>query len=576
MVGLCALWCLSPELLCLGRGAAGPGSSGLAWGAAGLALALCLPVRPWQGVLVLLPVALLAPWEAWYILQYGRSSDAHVLGILSETDWSEASAFAAGWVGSVVALSLLGASLCLGTAWLARASQLAWRPARLRWWLVTGAAAAFVPALLAAWTEASQAADLAPWAPPEDLALARTPDPLLADLAHSFPSGVPLRIAHYLDHVAALRDTAARLSHFRFGARPLTDGPTATRQLHVVVIGETGRPDRWQLNGYARPTTPRLVAREDVISFRNMVSPWAWTRMSVPVILSRKPGTDRNPYFGERSLVSAFREAGYRTYWYSTQSPLGGHDSSIALMAREAHESRFVNAADYKAAGVHDDALLPWLDAVIARDEPKQLVVLHTLGSHYNYSHRYPPRFERFTPSLSGRTDAQLHDPSQASEMGNAYDNSVLFTDHVLAEAIERLERSGVAATLFYVADHGENLFDDGCPMAGHGRHTERDFRVASLLWLSERFRAQAPAAAEAARRQVDAPLSTSQVFPTLLHLAGLTVDRPDPRGAGAPGDLLHHAMPPGSRRVQNGLDFDSSTKEGACRMLRATAASRR
>jgi len=65
-------------------------------------------------------------------------------------------------------------------------------------------------------------------------------------------------------------------------------------------------------------------------------------------------------------------------------------------------------------------------------------------------------------------------------------------------------------------------------------------------------------------------------VFPTVLHLAGLTVGRPDARGAHAPGELLHHAMPPGTRWVQNGLDFDLSTKEGVCRVLRSTAASRR
>jgi hypothetical protein len=33
---------------------------------------------------------------------------------------------------------------------------------------------------------------------------------------------------------------------------------------------------------------------------------------------------------------------------------------------------------------------------------PKKLIVLHTLGSHWNYSRRYPKQFEQWLPSLYG------------------------------------------------------------------------------------------------------------------------------------------------------------------------------
>ncbi len=295
----------------------------------------------------------------------------------------------------------------------------------------------------------------------------------------------------------------------------------AQRQVFVLVIGETLRPDRLQLNGYNRATTPRLAGTKNVISFTDMVSPWAWTRMSVPVILSRKNATDQRYFPTETSLVAAFKEAGFSTTWLSTQSPLGVHDSSIALHASEAEQVQYLNPVGYKKEGFYDDILLPAFERVLQQNEAKQLIVLHTLGSHFSYADRYPDAFDLFTPS--GKVELiSMHDQKSKTLLNNAYDNSVAYTDFFLFNLIKQLEQTQSISSLFYVSDHGENIFDGQCGKSGHGHNTERDYRVASILWTSDTYNLQYPQKKALAEQRREQPLMTSSVFHSLLDLADI------------------------------------------------------
>ncbi|MDU0220395.1 sulfatase-like hydrolase/transferase, partial [Escherichia coli] len=73
------------------------------------------------------------------------------------------------------------------------------------------------------------------------------------------------------------------------------------------------------------------------------------------------------------------------------------------------------------------------LDQGIPADE---VVVLHQAGSHGPaYSHRYPAPFRRYTPDC---TTSALQNCSR-QEIVNAYDNTIAYTDHVLAGIIDVL-----------------------------------------------------------------------------------------------------------------------------------------
>jgi KDO II ethanolaminephosphotransferase len=53
------------------------------------------------------------------------------------------------------------------------------------------------------------------------------------------------------------------------------------------------------------------------------------------------------------------------------------------------------------------------------------MIILHTKGSHFNYTQRYPRSFAKWTPECVDKdcTKAQLI---------NSYDNSVTYVDHFM------------------------------------------------------------------------------------------------------------------------------------------------
>lgn len=114
----------------------------------------------------------------------------------------------------------------------------------------------------------------------------------------------------------------------------------------------------------------------------------------------------------------------------------------------------------------YDEVLLHGLnDLILKSQKNKVLIVLHTSTSHGpTYFKKYPPEFEQFTPvcksvELSNCTDQELI---------NAYDNTILYTDYLIAKLIENLKHvTPYTAAMFYVSDHGESLGENNLYMHG-------------------------------------------------------------------------------------------------------------
>lgn len=515
------------------------------------------------GLVLLAPIAITSPLEIFYISIYGHPSDAHLLGVLGETNIEESTELLSGINPLYIAAALLPPLIFFII--IKKSFKENWQFSKKTRFsaLVTGTLVIMLFAIPETLRVSAQG-------------ISDTPDSMImgnqgasltsARLESSYPTGLPFRITSFMNQRNGLRQAQHVLESFRFNAK---QNPTTTdRQIHVLVIGETGRPDHWELNGYSRQTTPRLSAMHDVTSLTNVTTGWAWTRMSVPVMITRKPANNTSAFFSEKSLVSAFREAGFKTYWLSVQGPLGVHESSIALHAHEADETHFLNNADYRGSGSYDGALLAPLSKVLAKNEPKQLIVLHTLGGHYNYADRYPNNFNVFKPSLTGISNANMYDRTQKELMNNSYDNSILYTDYLLAEVINRLKAIDAQSTLLYTADHGENLFDGDCDKSGHGHGTEYDFRVASLWWNSEKYTQAQPRKTAYIKERKDSPLTTEHVFHTMLDAANIHYPHENMSQS-----LISDYWKPHARWTQGelfggGLDFDTAPRDSVCKKL--------
>ena len=335
-------------------------------------------------------------------------------------------------------------------------------------------------------------------------------------VARTWPFGFAVNVADFLYERHYLSVLAEKSSAFTFGATSDTTPKTI-----VVIIGESSRFDRWSLNGYGRDTTPLLKSEANLVALSDIISPVAATRLSVPVIVSRKPAMQSlKAGFSEKSFLSAFKEAGFKTYWISNQMSFGEFDTPVSVFAKEADVTEFLNLGGFTNSSSLDQVMLDPLERALRDASLKKLIVLHSIGNHWNYSHRHAPEFNRWTPSLTGETDPDYDDRAIKEQMNNSYDNSVLYTDWFLTQAIHKLKAQNIISALIYVSDHGQTLYDGACELAFHGHNTQYEFHIPAFLWYSNDYAEQFPDKVAQLKQHRHAKLSTENIFHSVLDVA--------------------------------------------------------
>ncbi|RMG31862.1 MAG: DUF1705 domain-containing protein [Gammaproteobacteria bacterium] len=513
-------------------------------------LALCVFLVAWvrrPGLLLRLasPFFLLLPFELYYLAEYHRPSDGTLLGVIAESNVREALEY----LGTGTLLGLVTAGLLLaGLAWrwTAQAPVL---PARHRMVRLLRAAS-LVPLVSLAnleygWSRMVEQHFDPPRARQDRRLLTPPGTPTEHLLQASYPAGVPLRLLAYVRERRRLAAVAESLHHRDLHVR--RTAPVKAPETYVLVIGESAVADHWQLNGYDRPTNPELSRLPRRVSLANLMSPWAATRLAVPVMLTGTQGPDGRAPLDQPSVIDLFRQAGFRTAWLSNQPPLGPHESLIAVHAWAADRVLFLNPTHAFTRAPYDGVLLPAFRRFLADPAPRKFLVVHLMGSHLDYGYRYPPAFDRF-----GQTRI------------DAYDDSILYTDHVLAALIRALDaRPGLRSALLYASDHGETLPEHGCHLEGHGFGTESDYRPAGLIWFSARLQRERPAAWRRLQARRQAPFTTRGVMHTLADLAELRYDGFDPRES-----WVNPGWRPHRRANERTQDFDHAPREGPCKRL--------
>jgi len=227
------------------------------------------------------------------------------------------------------------------------------------------------------------------------------------------------------------------------------------KSLFVVVGGETARWDHFALNGYARPTSPGLSKIADLINYPRAFSCGTDTAQSVPCMfsgLSREHFTNAKAEARE-NLLDILKRAGIGVLWRENQS---GCKRVCTRVETEVLTGRAAPTF-YPGSTNFDDILVDGLDARITNLDRDTVMVLQMMGSHGPaYSKRYPENFETFKPACKEALFSRCDNPS----IINAYDNTIVYTDHVLTRLIGVLSKAsdhGVDAGMYYVSDHGES-----------------------------------------------------------------------------------------------------------------------
>ncbi|MDR1437092.1 MAG: phosphoethanolamine transferase [Candidatus Symbiothrix sp.] len=334
-----------------------------------------------------------------------------------------------------------------------------------------------------------------------------------------YPYDIVLRSCQVFETKWKMDAGMKKIRDFKFGAQKIDS--LAEKEIYVFVIGETGRYSSYSLNGYGRKTSPLLSKTENLVSYSDFFSEANITTSSLSLLLTRASAEDYERSYVEKSFVDAFQEAGFKTYWISNQ---GANNKFIARISKDA-DGEYFNTTSFKETDNFDEQLWVFLDQVLAKNENKILIVLHTLGSHFRYNFRYPNKYELFKPSLKGSFDYALISAKNKRQFINTYDNSILYTDFFLSKTIRKIDSLKSVSALVYVADHGENLFDTKENIVFHGgsKYTEYDFHVPFFVWTSDKYNLQYPEKVENLRCNKDKKLCTENVFYSLLDMAHIT-----------------------------------------------------
>lgn len=306
-------------------------------------------------------------------------------------------------------------------------------------------------------------------------------------------------------------------ANFTFHATK-AEHPEGKREIYVLVVGETSRAMEWSLYGYERETTPRMEKLDGLVHFTDVVTQSNNTHKSVPIILSAASAENYGILYDEKSIVTAFKEAGFHTVVIANQNLT---TSMIGSFYDEA--DTFIDMSQFKTgsylASLHDGATLPYLQKELDKTTDNLFIVLHTYGSHFNYHERYPKEFKFYTPDkVEGiRT-------SYKTQMRNAYDNSIHYTDYVLGEVADMLAKTNACASMLYLSDHGEDIFDDSRERYLHASPipTYYQLHIPYIIWFSESYRGTFPEKYQEALTHQALPVSTNSVFHTMLDIAGV------------------------------------------------------
>jgi heptose-I-phosphate ethanolaminephosphotransferase len=336
-----------------------------------------------------------------------------------------------------------------------------------------------------------------------------------AALNHQVPS---VRILYNIGEWMEYRQwlLKAQLARTQHNSRAVLDDAEKPHTV-VLVLGESLRRDRMSLYGYARPTTPNLDARRDqLLMFDHAISPSNQTVSSLTKLLT--PATVEQPdrFLTEPSIITIARKAGYRTYWLSNQGRVGQFDSMISLMAHDANTTIFTNTEFY--GSVYDEELLHPLEVALHEPYPNKFIVIHMLGSHQNYSSRYPAESTVFhAEDYAGDIPMAEHAAVLAE-----YDNSIHYTDAVLEQVLRQLEKQPNSVMLF-VSDHAERFYENGVDSCGHAypEPTRSEFDVPYFLWCKDGC-PRTWRRANASHREL--AFNTEGLFDTISNLLGLNM----------------------------------------------------
>lgn len=273
-----------------------------------------------------------------------------------------------------------------------------------------------------------------------------------------------------------------------------------SKDVCVLIIGESARRENFSLYGYDKPTNPLL--EKDSVTALIADAAATYTTAGVKAILDHKPS---NKLY--EILPNYLYRNGVDVVWRSNNW------GEPPVHIEKYYKTKDIKSTHPEADDRYDSILLVGLkEEILSSDKDKMLIVLHTSTSHGpTYYKKYPAEFEVFSPVCT-TVEMSKADPE---ELMNAYDNTIVYTDYLLHSVIEILrEIPQRRSCMLFVSDHGEslgegNLYMHGVPML---IAPKEQIEIPFIVWTSE------------GARKIDTEEKASQyhVFHSILSFLGI------------------------------------------------------
>lgn len=258
----------------------------------------------------------------------------------------------------------------------------------------------------------------------------------------------------------------------------------ATKEIVVLVIGESTRSENFSLYGHDQLTNA-FTKNTSLVALPAGLSCATNTISSTACILTAE-GREASSHTTSEPLPSYMTRNGVETFYRTNNS---GPPPVITTY--------YERTKDIAAACLEGDCPDPSMDEslnwqlgnLLAESTADRIfVTLHQKGSHGPaYVDRYPADFAEFQPVC----DSVQVSKCTPQSLVNTYDNSIRYTDFLLADLIKQLEAiPNTEAAMIYVSDHGQSLGEGGYYL--HGAPTgiapkeQRD--IPFLVWMSDGF----------------------------------------------------------------------------------------
>jgi arylsulfatase A-like enzyme len=311
----------------------------------------------------------------------------------------------------------------------------------------------------------------------------------------------------------------------------------------VLIVMDTARRDRLSCYGYDRETSPRLSElAESAATYTNAYSTSSWTApghasLFTGLFPAAHGATQEDWDLDEHltTMAEALSARGYRTVGI-VENPMLSSDLGYAQGFGVYHGVWLPRGRP----GTGSAALGRFVEEVEATPPGHPLFVFVNLiepHSPYNSSRQF---YDRFVSDPGIRLEAnQWRDyyvgrrsfsDAEITHLNELYDAELLYTDYIVGEMAAALrERDLLDGTVFVVtSDHGENIGDHG-----HMDHVFSLYETTTRIPLVIRYPTLfAPGST------VESPVQLTDLFPTILTLAGVDPDEYPSHGRSLLDDL--------------------------------------